>query len=47
MTQHVVGEVLYDCGLPSAVTVEAIIKEKCGFAKCQRKKDTPRLSACK
>lgn len=38
MTQHVVGEVLYDCGSPSTVTVKAIIEEKCGFAKCQHKR---------
>ena len=31
-TRHVVGEVLYDSG--STVTVEAVIKDKCGFAKC-------------
>lgn len=40
MTQHVVGEVLYDCGTPSTVTVKAVIKEKCGFAKCQPKGHT-------
>lgn len=32
MTQHVVGEVSYDCGAPTTVTVKAIMKEKCGFA---------------